>query len=179
MTSYCKKASYSDRSVMINGQSVLYAGIKQALCLMIFALLMAVPVSADEVDCTSFAAYLKNFDDYERTVMKIRIPELLELYKQNKVQIIDVRTPEEFDSSHLPFARHIPINELPQRLGEIDRNKIVVTVCRTYVRAAIARTYLVLNGFESRYLVDGMSGLSEYLQTESGKEFYQKKSSEG
>ncbi|KGO33846.1 hypothetical protein JT06_11800 [Desulfobulbus sp. Tol-SR] len=36
------------------------------------------------------------------------------------LQLIDVRQPKEYREAHIPGARLIPLNELPQRLGEID-----------------------------------------------------------
>jgi rhodanese-related sulfurtransferase len=37
--------------------------------------------------------------------------------------LIDVRTPEEYESTHLPGARLIPVGELADRLPEIDPDK--------------------------------------------------------
>ena len=41
--------------------------------------------------------------------------------------LIDVRQPGEYEGGHLPGARLIPIAELADRLGELDRSKPVVT----------------------------------------------------
>ncbi len=142
--------------------------------IMIYFLMMTSSVYADdELKSISFDDYLKRFDNSERRDMKIRIPELLELYQQKKVQIIDIRTLEKHEEYHLKFIRHIPINELPERLVELDKSKIIVTVCTNYDRAEMVRMYLILKGFSSKYLVDGMVGLSEYMRRGYGKEFYQ------
>lgn len=37
--------------------------------------------------------------------------------------LIDVRQPGEYESGHLPGARLIPIAELAERLGELDRSQ--------------------------------------------------------
>ena len=37
----------------------------------------------------------------------------------------------------------------------------------------MARTFLKLNGFNTRYLVDGLTGLAEYLRGDSAREFIQ------
>ena len=37
--------------------------------------------------------------------------------------LVDVRQPGEYDSGHLPGARLIPIAELAERLGELDRSQ--------------------------------------------------------
>jgi len=37
--------------------------------------------------------------------------------------LIDVRTPKEYEQGHLPGARLIPVGELGNRLSELDRDK--------------------------------------------------------
>ena len=41
--------------------------------------------------------------------------------------IIDVRDTDEYAAGHLPGARHIPGDELSDRLGEVPRGRPVVT----------------------------------------------------
>ncbi|HAO20101.1 MAG TPA: rhodanese-like domain-containing protein [Desulfobacteraceae bacterium] len=135
------------------------------------AVLMTTALNAQNLKSVSFDDYLKAFDNNERRNMKIRIPELLELYKQDKVQIIDIRTSEEYQSYNLDFMTHIPLNKLPERLGELDKNKIIVTVCTNYDRAEMVRIYLTLKGFRSKYLLDGIIGLAEYLRGNKARDF--------
>ena len=47
------------------------------------------------------------------------------------------------------FGIHIPLNELPDRLEEIPRDKLVCIVCPGKVRAVMAMCYLVSEGFEN------------------------------
>jgi 3-mercaptopyruvate sulfurtransferase SseA len=42
------------------------------------------------------------------------------------VDLIDVRTPPEFDEEHIQGARSIPLRTLGQRLGEVPKNRLVV-----------------------------------------------------
>jgi rhodanese-related sulfurtransferase len=119
----------------------------------------------------TFDNYLKSFDYRERSNMKIGIPEMLNLYKQGAVQIIDIRFPEEYQLYHFGFIKNIPLNELPDRLKELDKAKIIVTVCPHYDRAEIARTYLTLKGYQSKYLVEGLLGLADYLRGDRAKAF--------
>jgi len=39
------------------------------------------------------------------------------------VQLVDVRQPGEYQQSHIPGAKLIPLGELPARLGELDPAK--------------------------------------------------------
>lgn len=41
--------------------------------------------------------------------------------------LIDVRQPEEYESGHLPGARLLPMAELKDRLGSLDRSKPTIT----------------------------------------------------
>jgi rhodanese-related sulfurtransferase len=103
--------------------------------------------------------------------MKIGIPELLNLYKQGRVEIIDIRFREEYQAYSFSFIKHIPLNEIPDRLNELDRSKIIVTVCPHYDRAEIARTFLTLKGYQSKYLVEGLIGLADYLRGDAARDF--------
>lgn len=143
--------------------------IKKGILLIIFSLVMPLALSA--ADDVTFENYLKRFDYQERKEMKIGIAEMLQLYKQGKVQIIDVRFPEEHQAYSFGFIKNIPLNELPGRLGELDKTKIIVTACPHYDRAEIARTYLTLKGYKSKYLTDGLLGLAEYLRGDRAKDF--------
>jgi len=142
---------------------------KKAVLILLFAFLMTTPTYAGE--SVTFENYLKSFDYQERRNMKIGIPELLGLYKNDRVQIIDIRFREEHQAYSFGFIKHIPINELPDRLKELDRSKIIVTVCPHYDRAEIARTFLTLKGYQSKYLVEGLLGLADYLRGERAKDF--------
>lgn len=117
-----------------------------------------------------FDSYLRDFDYDERKKMKIQIAELLELLEKDMVELIDIRFKEEYEAWHLGIARNIPLNELPDRLDEIDSSKTVVTICPHYDRAEIARLYLKLKGYEARYLTDGMLGLVDYLRGDRARD---------
>ncbi len=119
----------------------------------------------------SFDTYLKRFDYNERTEMKIKSLEAVELYKMGEVEFVDIRFKEEQAVWSFPFMKKIPLNELPNRLNELDKNKTIVTVCPHYDRAEMARIYLTLKGYKSRYLTDGLIGLAGYLRGDEAKEF--------
>jgi len=121
-----------------------------------------------------FDTYLKDFDYQERQDMKIQMPELFELYAKGEAQVIDIRFNEEYNAWHVGFGDHIPLNELPDRLDEIDRGKTIVTMCPHYDRAEIARLYLKLNGFNARYLTDGMLKVVDYLRGDKARDYMKK-----
>jgi len=121
-----------------------------------------------------FSDYLINFNYQERKDMKIDVEHLLGLLIEEKAELIDIRFTEEVETWGVNFSKNIPLNELPNRLSELDKNKIIVTVCPHMDRASIARQYLTLNGFESKYLTVGLLGLVEYLRGDKAKDFADK-----
>ncbi len=121
-----------------------------------------------------FDTYLKNFDYDERQKMKIQMPELFELYVKGEAQVIDIRFNEEYEAWHIGFGDHISLNELADRLDEIDKNKTIVTMCPHYDRAEIARLFLKLKGYNARYLNDGMLKVVDYLRGDKARDYMKK-----
>lgn len=119
----------------------------------------------------SLDIYLSNFTYQERKDMKIDSKELVKLVKENKVQFIDIRFKEEYEAWRMGFGTNIPLNELPKRLNELDKNRIIVTACPHKDRATIAMVYLKTKGFKSRYLEEGLTGLAEYLRGDRARDF--------
>lgn len=77
----------------------------------------------------------------------------------DKVLVLDVRTEADYvgDSGHIPGARNLPLEELPQRiteLGEFLETPIAV-VCRTDKRSARAERLLAGQGFADVQVVEG------------------------
>jgi glyoxylase-like metal-dependent hydrolase (beta-lactamase superfamily II)/rhodanese-related sulfurtransferase len=64
------------------------------------------------------------------------------------VQVVDVREADEFSGAlgHIAGARLMPMDELPQRVAELDRTRPVVTVCRSGTRSAQAAVLLAKAG---------------------------------
>lgn len=61
---------------------------------------------------------------------------------------LDVRSHKEMDYISFPFAMHIPLNELPQRLEEVPGDKAIIAFCSSVFRGAVAYTFLRANGFK-------------------------------
>ncbi len=82
---------------------------------------------------------------------------------KNGAQIIDVRTPAEFKNGHLKNSKNIPLQNLTQELGKIDKNKPVITCCASGMRSASAKNILKNNGFTEVYNGGGWSSLQSKL----------------
>ena len=93
---------------------------------------------------------------------EIEVAELRRGAGDAKVQIVDVREPEEWAAGHIPGSRHIPMAELGRRLGELDPRAPVVTVCRIGVRSLMSADELLLAGFRDvRSLAGGITAWTE------------------
>jgi rhodanese-related sulfurtransferase len=60
---------------------------------------------------------------------------------------LDVRQPDEWTQSHIQGATLIPLGDLPNRLKEVPKDKMVIVVCRTGVRAEQGRNILLSAGY--------------------------------
>jgi adenylyltransferase/sulfurtransferase len=63
------------------------------------------------------------------------------------LQLVDVREPFELEICRLDGTLHIPLRELPARLGELDARRDIVTICHHGVRSLRAREILRGAGF--------------------------------
>ena len=61
---------------------------------------------------------------------------------KNGAQIIDVRTPGEFNGGHIKGAKNIPLQSLGNNLSKINKNKPVITCCASGARSAAAKNIL-------------------------------------
>lgn len=103
-------------------------------------------------------------------IIKIRMPNKIELNKdcidveevQNeikknkKIQIIDVRSKEEYEGSHIPIAINISISELKEKANLLDKNTEYITACgKGGGRSTEAAKLLKEYGYKSYWLCGG------------------------
>ncbi|HEX7420452.1 MAG TPA: MBL fold metallo-hydrolase [Thermoanaerobaculia bacterium] len=85
------------------------------------------------------------------------------------LRVLDVRRPDEFATAHVPRARNIPLNELPRRMSEIERDEPIAVICAGGYRSALAASILARNRFaDVTNVVGGTSGwMAEKLPVET------------
>jgi rhodanese-related sulfurtransferase len=69
--------------------------------------------------------------------------------------LLDVREDDEWRAGHAPGALHVPLGEVPARLGELPDGEVHV-ICRSGGRSARAVAWLEQNGFEAVNVAGGM-----------------------
>ncbi len=102
------------------------------------------------IGCDNSAA-TKGFDSVDAT----RFAEVIE---NEQVQIIDVRTPAEFNEGHIPGAVNIDIDgeEFETKVAELDKSRPVAVYCRGGRRSKEAAMYMVGCGLEVTELAEGI-----------------------
>jgi len=70
-------------------------------------------------------------------------------------QIIDVRTPAEFSTGHIPNSINIPLTLLTKRIVRHDKDRQIILCCASGMRSATARTTLLSMGY--RFVHNGGS----------------------
>jgi adenylyltransferase/sulfurtransferase len=73
--------------------------------------------------------------------------ELAERISREEVILIDVREPYEWTAGHIDAAQHIPLQQIPQRLADIPKDRDVVMICRSGARSEHARAFLANQGY--------------------------------
>jgi hydroxyacylglutathione hydrolase len=98
-------------------------------------------------------------------------PQSLRKRTGDRVQVVDVRSPEEWRRGHLPGAIHIPLAMLPDRIGELDASAPIVLQCQGGGRSSIATSLLQSRGLPD---VSNLAGgydawVAQGFETESGR----------
>ncbi|QQP69346.1 rhodanese-like domain-containing protein [Carnobacterium sp. CS13] len=89
----------------------------------------------------------------------ISIPEFEQKWNKASLPLIDVREDHEFSAGHLKEAIHIPLNDLPENLDSLDKNKEYYIMCHSGGRSATASHYLADAGYQ---VVNVMGGISAW-----------------
>lgn len=76
------------------------------------------------------------------------------LAADEKINIIDVREDVEVAAGKIPGAKHIPLGEIPDRVGELEKDEHYYIVCRSGGRSGKACEFLNQHG----YVVTNMAG---------------------
>ncbi|MFP4332794.1 MAG: rhodanese-like domain-containing protein [Campylobacterales bacterium] len=134
-------------------------------------LLLSSVLFADKLASKDFGLYLESFDLQERKNMKAKLIEALVMIEEGEAVLIDIRFPDEFLAWNMPFSKNIPLNELPDRLDELPKDKLIITACPHNDRSNIARLYLTMKGYNAKYLSDGLLKAAEFLRGENAVEF--------
>ncbi len=77
------------------------------------------------------------------------------LPRDGSVTLLDTRTPQEYAGGHIEGFRNIPVDELRERLDEIESGKPVYVICQSGLRSYIACRILSGYGYETYNFAGG------------------------
>ena len=69
--------------------------------------------------------------------------------------LLDVREDDEWSDGHAPNAVWIPLGELQQRVGELDKGTPIAVICRSGRRSLAAAEFLQQMGFAKPVSIEG------------------------
>ncbi len=81
--------------------------------------------------------------------------ELLHSDDADTIVLLDVREDVELGMAAIDGAMHIPMGQIPARIGELEPERTIVVMCHSGGRSAQVATYLSQQGFTSVFNLDG------------------------
>ena len=132
--------------------TAIYAGIK-AYDLAELDLAYAPPYSSAK-DPVNMAGYMiENIAN--GTVKQWYYEDVDSLPRDGSVTLLDTRTVLEYSCGHIDGFINIPVDELRERLDEIDKSKKVYVICQSGLRSYIASRILMGNGYDAYNFAGG------------------------
>ena len=92
------------------------------------------------------------------------LEEVAGLPRDGSVILLDTRTRGEYRQGHIEGFRNIPVDELRERLGELETGKPVYVICQSGLRSYIATRILVGNGYECYNFAGGFRFYSAVME---------------
>ena len=83
------------------------------------------------------------------TLKQWHLENLDKICKDKSAVLLDVRTVGEFNRGHMDGFKNIPVDELRERINEIEKGKPVYLICQSGLRSYIASRILEGNGYET------------------------------
>lgn len=77
------------------------------------------------------------------------------LQENKSLQLLDVREPDEFAYAHIEGSLHIPLQQLPVRMDELDAEQDLAVICHHGMRSQQACQFLQHSGFTRLYNLKG------------------------
>ena len=84
------------------------------------------------------------------------------LARERDLVVLDVREPAEWAEGHVAGARHIPMRQVAERLGELPRDCRIALTCAGGARSSLVGSLLLARGFTD--LVNVWGGMTGWAQ---------------
>ena len=131
--------------------TAIHAGMK-ATELKDLDLAYAPPYSSAK-DPVNMAGFM--IDNISKGLKQWHLADAAKLPRDGSVTLLDTRTAEEYSAGHIDGFQNIPVDELRERIGEIEAGKPVYVICQSGLRSYIAARILEGHGFEAYNFAGG------------------------
>ena len=98
------------------------------------------------------------FSQNESDLTPQRVRELLDA---GEIELVDVREPHEWEAGRIAGAKHIELERLAGRAGEIPRDRPVVFQCRLGARSAMATAAFRASGWRAFNMAGGLQAWAD------------------
>ena len=148
--------------------TAIHAGLK-ATQLKELDLAYAPPYSSAK-DPVNMAGFM--IDNIAKGVLKQwHLEDEAQLPRDGSVTLLDTRTAAEYSGGHVEGFKNIPVDELRERLNEVEKGKPVYVICQSGLRSYIASRILEGNGYETYNFSGGFrfydAVMNDRLQTQA------------
>lgn len=118
---------------------------------LVMRLLMITALAFIAAGCSEKTEQESQQADYEN----ISVNEAKNMILTEEVNVVDVRTPQEYEEGHVPNSTLLPLQELEDRYAELNPEDKLVIICRSGNRSAQASEFLISKGYTNVYNVVG------------------------
>ena len=88
--------------------------------------------------------------------MEVEVLELKKMLKNNEVVLLDVREPYEIEICNVKGSLFIPMNEIPQNIEQLEKEKRYAVICHSGVRSLYVSNYLNSLGYSTLNVIGGI-----------------------
>ena len=88
--------------------------------------------------------------------MEVEVLELKKMLKDKEVVLVDVREPYEVEICNIKGSLFIPMNEIPQNIEQLDKEKRYAVMCHSGVRSLYVSNYLNSLGYSTLNVIGGI-----------------------
>ena len=88
--------------------------------------------------------------------MEVEVLDLKKMLKNKEVVLVDVREPYEIEICNVKESLFIPMNEIPQNIDQLDKEKRYAVICHSGVRSLHVANYLNSLGYIALNVVGGI-----------------------
>lgn len=89
-------------------------------------------------------------------MMEIEVKKLKTILDINEMVLLDVREPYEVEICKIKGSLFIPMNEIPYKLNQLDKEKSYAVMCHSGVRSLHVTNYLIEQGYRALNVVGGI-----------------------